>query len=175
MAAGFLAPALCYLLGSLSFPGIYAKLAGVDLRKKGYGHLGASSIYRATGSAFLFLLLGILDALKGFVAYFFFGSQGLLFAMAGHMFPVFFKFRGGNAVSVYYGGSFAVSPAITLLAAFTELITAYTVKSFVRHILYLLIRALPAVLFPQLLPAYGLLLVRHIWFYLGKLRHRNPL
>ena len=159
-----------YIIGSVSFPGTYAKIKGIDLRRDGEGHLGATSIYRATGSIVVFLALGILDAAKGFVAYYLFGTWGLIFAMLGHMFPVFFGFRGGNAVSVYYGGLFAVDPILVIACTGSELLTSRIIRNRWRHAVYLLIRAVPAALYPKVLGAYAVLLLRHLWFYYVKFR-----
>ncbi len=164
---------LAYALGSVSFPGIYARIRGIDLRRKGEGHLGATSIYTATGSPALFLFLGLLDAAKGLVAYWFLGVPGLIAAMLGHMFPIFFSWRGGNAVSVYYGGIFAVSPALVLACALSELIVSRTIRTRWRHAIYMVVRAIPAAVYPEMVPAYALLLARHAWFYYVKFRQGN--
>ncbi len=156
---------LTYLIGSVSFPGLYARIKGIDLRKRGEGHLGATSIYTATKSVALFLVLGVLDAAKGLVAYYILGTWGLVAAMVGHMFPVFFHFRGGNAVSVYYGGIFYINPALTLICAISEFLISRAIRSNWRHALYLLIRAIPAYVHPTVAPAYLVLLLRHAWFY----------
>ncbi len=158
-----------YVLGSLSFPGIYARIRGIDLAKDGEGHLGATSIYTATKSVPLFLLLGILDAAKGTVAYYLFGVWGLVTAMIGHMFSVFFKFTGGNAVSVYYGGVLAANPLLATVVLL-EPITARFVRSNARHALYMIYRAIPCIFLPSLAPAYLILLLRHAWFYYVRFR-----
>ena len=165
---------LSYLIGSISFPGTYAKLKGIDLQARGEGHLGATSIYTATKSSGLFIVLGILDGLKGVITYYFFGVYGLLFALLGHMFPLFFGFRGGNGVSVYYGGALVSVPAVVFLSLLLELVVWKFVKKWWRHLLYLLIRVIPALFYNQLLPAYILLLLKHIWFYYSRFRKDNP-
>ncbi|NPA77008.1 MAG: hypothetical protein GXN93_04635 [Candidatus Diapherotrites archaeon] len=165
-----LAIALAYILGSISFPGLYARLKGLNLYDQGEGHLGATSIYSATKSLPLFLALGILDAAKGLVAYHLFGTWGLVAAMLGHMFPIFFKFRGGNAVSVYYGGIFSISPVLVLICAGSELAISRITRSRWRHVAYLVIRAIPAAIYPILAPAYAILFLRHAWFYYVRFR-----
>ncbi len=163
-----IAAASSYVLGSISFPGTYAKIRGINLWKHGEGHLGATSVLTATKSPALFLMLGLLDASKGLIAYHLFGPLGLLFAMLGHMFPIFFKFRGGNAVSVYYGGAVLVNPLLVLACASIELMIAKLVRNNWRHAIYLAIRAAPAIMYAQIIPAYLLLLLRHAWFYYVK-------
>ncbi len=157
-----------YVIGSVSFPGTYAKLKGIDLRKTGEGHLGATSIYTATGSITEFVILGLLDAAKGTLAYYIWGPVGWIFAMVGHMFPLFFGFRGGNAVSVYYGGLLLIDPILVIACVTMELITSKSVKSKWRHAAYLLIRAIPATAYKAVVPAYIVLLIRHVWFYAVK-------
>ncbi|MDN5358598.1 MAG: acyl phosphate:glycerol-3-phosphate acyltransferase [Candidatus Diapherotrites archaeon] len=159
-----------YLLGSVSFPGLYAKIRGIDLHRDGEGHLGATSIYTATKSPVLFVVLGVLDAAKGLIAYHFFGVWGLVVAMLGHMFPLFFGFRGGNAVSVYYGGLFAITPELVLLCAISEFFTSRILRTKWRHLIYLLIRGVPAVIYTYAVPAYVILLLRHAWFYYVRFR-----
>lgn len=159
-----------YLIGSVSFPGLYTKIKGIDLRKQGEGHLGATSVYTATKSVPLFLTLGILDAAKGLVAYYFFGVGGLVAAMLGHMFPIFFGFKGGNAVSVYYGGVFAINPILVLACALSELTVSRIIRTKWRHAIYLLIRAVPAVVYMNIMLAYIVLLIRHAWFYYVRFR-----
>jgi len=160
--------AIGYLIGSISFPGTYARLRGIDLRTKGEGHLGATSVYTATKSVTLFITLAILDVSKGLIAFYFFGIWGLIGAMIGHMFPLFFGFRGGNAVSVYYGGLLAINPALVLLCAASEFAVSRIMRTRWRHAIYLVIRGIPAAIYPIIIPAYVLLLLRHAWFYYVK-------
>ncbi|MFN3716700.1 MAG: glycerol-3-phosphate 1-O-acyltransferase PlsY [Thiobacillus sp.] len=101
-----------YLIGSLSFAVIVSKLMRLpDPRSFGSGNPGATNVLR-TGrkSAAALTLLG--DALKGWIAVA--GAQALgadestvlLVALAvfiGHLFPVFFRFRGGKGVATALG------------------------------------------------------------------------
>lgn len=119
---------LSYLVGSIPFSLLVAKLKGIDLRQVGSGNLGATNAYRALGirhAVFIF----ILDALKGFVPthlalsqslpYFQgFGEQPLLhvivggLAIFGHTFSPFAKFKGGKGVATGLGVILALSPQI---------------------------------------------------------------
>ena len=160
---------LCYLIGSISFPGIYAKMKGIDLRKRA-GHLGASSIYFATGSKLGTVICGVLDVLKGSVCYLLAGTAGSAAGMMGHIFPVFFNFEGGNAVSMYYGTLLAANPKLVSVGL-VELVIFLLLRKrsrALRQVLYLCVRALPALLFPPVLPLYGILLFRHIYFFFLK-------
>ena len=125
-----------YLIGSVNFAVIIAKIfSGKDVRNLGSGNAGTTNVLRTVG--FLpGLLTFVLDALKGFVACFagklvfeklyeltsndiYNFSAGsylcLVFVMLGHIYPIFFGFRGGKAVAVSVG-TYAVCcyPAILL-------------------------------------------------------------
>lgn len=101
--------AVCaYLLGSLSFAIIVSKATlGKDIRNYGSGNAGLTNAYRTMGAGkTLFVLLG--DIAKGAVAIsigaFLAGPVGKLvagiFVILGHMFPLYFGFRGGKGVLV---------------------------------------------------------------------------
>lgn len=95
-----------YLLGSLNSSLIVGKFYGVDVRQHGSGNAGTTNTLRTLGKkAALFVLLG--DIAKGFVAflagYLIYGGQlGGMFAgtaaIVGHVWPVFFSFKGGKGV-----------------------------------------------------------------------------
>jgi len=95
-----------YLLGSLNSSLIVGKIYGVDVRKHGSGNAGTTNTLRTLGKkAALFVLLG--DMAKGILAYaagyFIYGGQlgGMLAGTAaifGHVWPVFFNFKGGKGV-----------------------------------------------------------------------------
>lgn len=101
--------AVCgYLLGSLSFAIIVSKITlGKDIRKYGSGNAGLTNAYRTMGaSKTLLVLLG--DVAKGAAAVaigaILAGPVGKLvagiFVILGHMFPLYFGFRGGKGVLV---------------------------------------------------------------------------
>jgi glycerol-3-phosphate acyltransferase PlsY len=109
-AFDLLALALGYLLGSIPFGLILARLAGLgDLREIGSGNIGATNVLR-TGSKGLAALTLILDMLKGTAAVLigaYFGQDAALLgglgAFLGHLFPVWLGFRGGKGVATYLG------------------------------------------------------------------------
>lgn len=101
--------AVCaYLLGSLSFAIIVSKVTlGKDIRNYGSGNAGLTNAYRTMGAGkTLFVLLG--DIAKGAAAVsigaMLAGPVGKLvagiFVILGHMFPLYFGFRGGKGVLV---------------------------------------------------------------------------
>jgi acyl phosphate:glycerol-3-phosphate acyltransferase len=114
-----------YLLGSIPFGFILLRIfRGQDVRRTGSGNIGATNVARSSPA--LGLLTLILDALKGVAAVelarvFFPGRNVLagvaaLFAILGHMFPVWLKFRGGKGVATGLG-SFAMLAPKTILVA----------------------------------------------------------
>lgn len=125
---------LAYLLGSISSAIITAKLAGLpDPRSQGSGNPGATNILRIGGKKMaVMVLLG--DVLKGVIAIFLAKLMGLSFnllgwialgAFLGHLFPVFFGFKGGKGVATAFGGILALSWQLGLLLLITWLLMAF--------------------------------------------------
>jgi len=99
-----------YLLGSVPFGLILAKLAGLgDLRQIGSGNIGATNVLRA-GSKGLAAATLLLDAAKGTAAVLLavhWGEDAAMLAglgaFLGHLFPLWLGFRGGKGVATYLG------------------------------------------------------------------------
>jgi len=104
---------VAYLLGSIPFGYVIVKLtAGRDVRAAGSGNIGATNVGRVAGKFAGIVTLG-LDVAKGYAAVWV--AQRLMhsdvawmmaaavFAVAGHMFPVWLKFRGGKGVATGVG------------------------------------------------------------------------
>ena len=127
-----------YLLGSIPFGYLLVRIfRGEDVRQTGSGNIGATNVAR-TGSKGLAVATLVLDALKGYVAvahvFHFaghhpdhvpdFGPHSVyvlaalagLFAIIGHMFPVWLKFRGGKGVATAVGAFLGVAPAAIAVA-----------------------------------------------------------
>lgn len=101
---------VAYLLGSMPFAVIIAKIAGIgDVTKFGSGNPGATNITRMGGKKLGAITL-ILDGLKGFIAGYFFGVWGGLAAIIGHCFPIWLKFKGGKGVATAIGAYLAINP-----------------------------------------------------------------
>ncbi len=120
--AAFLA---AYLLGSIPFGVLLTRLAGAgDLRQVGSGNIGATNVLR-TGRKGLAALTLLLDAGKGAaavaVAGHWFGPSMVVFAalgvVAGHIAPVWLRFRGGKGVATAFGVLFVFSWPVGLAAA----------------------------------------------------------
>ncbi|WP_425051624.1 glycerol-3-phosphate 1-O-acyltransferase PlsY [Psychromarinibacter sp. S121] len=123
---------LAYLLGSVSFGLLMARVFGLgDLRSVGSGNIGATNVLR-TGNKLAALLTLIGDAGKGaaavLLARWLVGEDAAgvaaLFAMAGHLWPVFLGFRGGKGVATFLGTLLALSFPVGLAACATWLVAA---------------------------------------------------
>lgn len=106
-----------YLLGSISFAVIIARLHGINILKEGSGNAGATNIKRTLGT-FWSDTVFLLDFGKGmlcvFIPYFIITSPiyrpetasivCLVGALIGHSFSIFLKFKGGKGVATAMGG-----------------------------------------------------------------------
>ncbi len=140
-----IATALAYLVGSLSFAVIVSKLFGLeDPRTYGSKNPGATNVLRS-GSKKAAVITLILDALKGYVpvvlVQLFGKDHGLgdgtlamvsLAAFLGHVFPVFFKFKGGKGVATAAGVLFGIDwlLGLAVLASFGILLFFFRWVSF---------------------------------------------
>jgi len=134
---------LAYLLGSIPFGLLLTRLAGLgDIRSIGSGNIGATNVLR-TGRKAAAILTLVGDALKGWIAValaqaygprFGVGDAGVagvaLAAFVGHLYPVFFGFRGGKGVATAAGILFAVSGWL----GFATLATFAIIVGFFRYV-----------------------------------------
>jgi acyl phosphate:glycerol-3-phosphate acyltransferase len=121
--------AAAYLIGSLSFAVIVSRAMGLDdPRSYGSKNAGATNVLRSGNKKAAIVTL-VLDALKGFVAVFavkYFGERfgwgdvtlGLagLAVFVGHLWPVFFKFKGGKGVATALGVLAGIHPGLAAAA-----------------------------------------------------------
>ncbi|WP_035556478.1 glycerol-3-phosphate 1-O-acyltransferase PlsY [Hippea sp. KM1] len=166
-----------FLLGSIPFGWIIAKLKGIDVKKKGSGNIGATNVYRVVGKKEGALTL-LLDLLKGTLAVTVFSLVyknnayipylSALGVVLGHDFSVFLKFKGGKGVATTYGATLIIYPlasvsgmaiwiAILLLSKYSSLaaIVSFGISTLVAISSNdYLVRILFIVL-------YGLMLIRH--------------
>ncbi len=118
-------PVLGFVLGSVPFGLILARLHGKDPRKYGSGNIGATNIARVIGKKWGIITL-LLDMLKGYlpvifaiksdINVMFIGLTGLA-AVAGHCFSIFLMFRGGKGVATAAGVFLAICPKAVGVAA----------------------------------------------------------
>lgn len=113
MAFELLVIVISYLLGSISFSVLLARLLkGIDIRQYGSGNAGATNTLRVMGKGPAILVL-FLDVLKGIAAVWlgtWAGGWGSwvavvcgLAAIIGHNWPVYFHFRGGKGIATTIG------------------------------------------------------------------------
>lgn len=129
---------LAYLIGSLSFAVIVSRLMGLqDPRSYGSKNPGATNVLRSGNKQAAALTL-LFDALKGLLPVLLVMQYGEPFgldedaaawiglaAFAGHLWPVFFRFRGGKGVATALGVLLGLNLWLGLGAALTWLLVAY--------------------------------------------------
>ena len=113
-----------YLVGSISFAVLLVRLvAGKDIRQEGSGNAGATNVLRAHGKK-LAALVALLDVAKGTAAVLLvrlvtadprYAAVAGFAAVLGHVFPIFYGFRGGKGVATAVGAFLALAPLATLL------------------------------------------------------------
>lgn len=116
--------AVCYMLGSVSFAVVFSKIRfGKDVRDSGSGNAGTTNMIRTFGWK-AGLTVFAADALKGAAGVFvgrvvfsFFGADALtgayiggILTCIGHIFPVFFNFKGGKGVATAIGAAITIHP-----------------------------------------------------------------
>ncbi len=125
LAAGALAASISYLVGSLPFGLLTAKIVrGIDIREHGSRNIGATNVARVLGGKWGAVVL-VLDALKGalpvgLLPTLFLGSDSpgwgharvvcAVTAILGHMFPCWLKFHGGKGVATAAGIVLVLAP-----------------------------------------------------------------
>jgi glycerol-3-phosphate acyltransferase PlsY len=131
MSTLILIAAAGYLLGSIPFGYLLVRIfCGEDVRHSGSGNIGATNVSRK--SPVLGVATLLLDAAKGTAAvvlsyaiadhrvaipYLEQAAVGALFAVIGHVFPVWLKFRGGKGVATGLGAFLLIAPKAVLVAA----------------------------------------------------------
>ena len=151
-------------MGSLSFAVIVSRMMGLqDPRTYGSQNPGATNVLRSGSKAAAVLTL-LLDAVKGWLPVFLvqrlpgIGLDAViavcaLAAFAGHVWPVFFRFKGGKGVATAAGVLFGLEPWLGLATMATWLIVAYFSR-------YSSLAAVAAAVFA---PAFYLLGAKVVW------------
>lgn len=124
---------IAYLIGSISSSIIICKIAKKpDPRTQGSGNPGATNVLRFAGKKIAIITL-ISDMLKGTIAVLIgrlFGLEGIVLGLVaiavilGHIYPIFFKFKGGKGMATGIGIMFALSPALGIMAVLTWIVIA---------------------------------------------------
>jgi acyl phosphate:glycerol-3-phosphate acyltransferase len=138
MLYSILAAIAAYLIGSLSFAVIVSRLMGLkDPRTFGSKNPGATNVLRSGNKAAAVVTL-LLDAVKGLLPVLlvkWFGKpwgleEGTMAmvgfaAFAGHLWPVFFRFKGGKGVATFIGVVFGIDLVLGIATAATWAIIAF--------------------------------------------------
>lgn len=132
---------VAYLLGSISFAVVVSKLFGLaDPRTYGSQNPGATNVLRSGNKkAAIATLIG--DALKGWLPVWLAQEYGasygigdtavgfiLMGVFAGHLWPVFFRFKGGKGVATAAGILFGLNVWLGVATAATWLVIAYAFR-----------------------------------------------
>ena len=152
---------LAYLVGAVPWSWLFARRAGLDLRRVGSGNLGATNAYRALGARGALPVL-LLDIAKGaappfLVARFRFdsplvGSEMLaalagLAAIVGHIFPVYLRFRGGKGIATAAGAFLVIEPLACVLSILVFVVALVATRGIVSVGSLASAAALPVALF----------------------------
>lgn len=122
---------IAYLLGSINSAIIICKIFGLpDPRAQGSGNPGATNVLRVGGKGPAILTL-VGDLLKGLIAVILarlLGVHGVwlacitLIVVLGHIFPLFFGFKGGKGVATAFGALLGLAPAMAIVTGITWLV-----------------------------------------------------
>ncbi|HHB0179420.1 TPA: glycerol-3-phosphate 1-O-acyltransferase PlsY [Staphylococcus aureus] len=178
---------LSYLIGAFPSGFVIGKLFfKKDIRQFGSGNTGATNSFRVLGRPAGFLVT-FLDIFKGFITVFFplwlpvhadgpistFFTNGLivgLFAILGHVYPVYLKFQGGKAVATSAGVVLGVNPILLLILA---IIFFIVLKIFKFVSLASIVAAICCVIGSLIIQDYILLVVSFLVSIILIIRHRS--
>jgi len=161
-----LAALAAYLIGSLSFAVLVSRVMGLaDPRSYGSQNPGATNVLRSGNKAAAALTL-LLDGVKGWLPVWAVARYGAAYglgdgtlavvalaAFAGHLWPVFFRFKGGKGVATAAGVLLGIEPMLGLATFATWLIVAFFTR-------YSSLAALASAVFA---PAYYFLGHQVVW------------
>ncbi|MCD8924304.1 glycerol-3-phosphate 1-O-acyltransferase PlsY [Staphylococcus epidermidis] len=178
---------LSYLIGAFPSGLIIGKLFfKKDIRQYGSGNTGATNSFRVLGRPAGFIVT-FLDIFKGFITVFFplwfpvhadgvistFFTNGLivgLFAILGHVYPIYLKFNGGKAVATSAGVVLGVNPILLLILA----IIFFSVLKIFKYVsLSSIIAAISCVIGSIIIHDYILLVVSGIVSIILIIRHKS--
>ncbi|MGC7798064.1 glycerol-3-phosphate 1-O-acyltransferase PlsY [Staphylococcus epidermidis] len=178
---------LSYLIGAFPSGLIIGKLFfKKDIRQYGSGNTGATNSFRVLGRPAGFVVT-FLDIFKGFITVFFplwfpvhadgvistFFTNGLivgLFAILGHVYPIYLKFNGGKAVATSAGVVLGVNPILLLILA----IIFFSVLKIFKYVsLSSIIAAISCVIGSIIIHDYILLAVSGIVSIILIIRHKS--
>lgn len=116
-----LAVVIAYFIGNISPSILMARAKGIDIRKEGSGNAGTTNALRVMGKKAGAVTL-VIDVLKGTCAVLLGGLMAgdggamlcVVAVFCGHVWPVFFGFRGGKGVATAFGALLGLNPLLAL-------------------------------------------------------------
>jgi glycerol-3-phosphate acyltransferase PlsY len=125
---------ICYIIGSINSSIILSKIYKLpDPRDYGSKNPGATNILRSGNKILAFTIL-LLDILKGLlpvlISYYIledklYAQIAGVIAVLGHIYPIFYKFKGGKGVATAFGAILGFDIILGLICMITWLITAF--------------------------------------------------
>jgi len=126
----FIITVLSYLVGSISGSMVLGKLKGVDIRTMGSGNAGGTNAFRSIGPLFA-LGVVLIDILKGYISVVFISELSFFIinpaityeykqvicgiaTVLGHVYPIYYKFKGGKGAGTLIGIVGALFPQAML-------------------------------------------------------------
>ena len=111
-----------YLIGNINPAIILGKIYGLDIRSTGSGNAGTTNVLRTIGKK-AGIITFVVDVLKGVIPVLLtvhlislpFGLLCSIAVILGHMYPVFYGFRGGKGVATTFGVLLAVNVLLALI------------------------------------------------------------
>ena len=143
---GIISAVIAYFIGSINNAILICGAKGIDVKKVGSGNAGATNTVRALGKKYGVMVF-VLDFLKGAISCLIakiiagenFVALAGIFAILGHIFPVYHGFKGGKGVSTTYGtlvvinfwAALIVGALHLILIKSTGIVSLSTIISFV--------------------------------------------
>ncbi|HXV72646.1 MAG TPA: glycerol-3-phosphate 1-O-acyltransferase PlsY [Acidimicrobiia bacterium] len=181
-----LAVLAAYVIGSIDFAVIVARMHGVDIREVGSGNPGASNVLRSVGRVpGTMVLVG--DTLKGVVG----AAMGMVAsgtadpqiewaflagfaAVFGHCYPIFHRFRGGKGVATGLGVLFFTVPLVGVIMVVGWLILVKLTKTASISSLIMVLAAIPLAIWQGVrgmsLVWFGATIVLVFWRHRGNIQ-----
>jgi acyl phosphate:glycerol-3-phosphate acyltransferase len=120
---------LSYLIGSVPWGYLFARLKGVDIRQHGSGNIGTANVLRVMGKKWGYLVF-LCDFFKGFlsvklgslIAAYFLVNVGLGSVIAavacvlGHDYPIWLGFKGGKGIATLAGTVLSLFPPLVFVS-----------------------------------------------------------
>jgi glycerol-3-phosphate acyltransferase PlsY len=163
----FFSALLGYFLGSIPSAYIFLKLfKQMDITNHGSKNVGAMNAYKVSKSGYIGIIVLLTDFLKGLLSYelviflfsslFIYPALSFLFAVIGHCFSPWLKFKGGRGLATGAGGLIAFIPLSVAAWIFLWIITNLFKRNVhIGNIIATAATGILAVTFPDLVTKYG--------------------